>query len=217
MEGAYNVIKEAIINMEVKPGQPLPEERLVEQLGISRTPLRAALNRLSCEELVDIFPGKGTYVSKVSYEDMVDTLHVRLALERLAARQAVEKESKEYNQSIHQMEDILSHQGEWSHNPQMCESMFAFLQYDNQFHKTICGLSGNKVLQRQIMGLKDRFNRFVILSNSLQDRIPAVIIEHRLILEAIKERDAARAEEAMAAHILEVQQGIEEGMKTYLS
>lgn len=217
VDEAYLIIKNAIINMDVKPGQPLTEERLVEKLGISRTPLRGALYRLSCEELVDIFPGRGTYVSMVSYEEMVDTLNVRLVLEKLAAQQAVEKGREEYDGHIQELERTLSQQERWSLDPLQRGDMFGFLQYDNQFHRIISEMSKNRVLKRQIMGLKDKFNRFVILSNSLSDRIPEVIEEHRQILKAIQQKDAALTREAMASHIVKVQLGIEEGIKKYLS
>lgn len=217
VDEAYLIIKKAIINMDVKPGQPLTEERLVEQLGISRTPLRSALNRLSCEELVDIYPGRGTFVSQVSYEEMVDTLNVRLVLEKLAAQQSVEKSIEGYDKYICQLEAMLSLQEEWVIQPCKKDDMFGFLQYDNCFHRIISEMASNKVLKKQIMGLKDKFNRFVILANTLNDRIPAVIEEHRQVLEAIRAKDPALAEEAMAAHILKVQQSIEAGMKIYLA
>ncbi len=216
VEKSYQVIKNAIISMDVKPGQPLPEEKLVEQLGISRTPLRAALTKLAHEELVDIYPGRGTYVSELSYQDMVDTLQVREVLERLAAGLAVINSNPNDQEHLDRMDELLQQQQEWAEK-KGGKDMGPFLKFDNEFHSVICELSKNSVLKRQILSLKDKFNRFVILSQSLESRASGVIEEHKTVLEAIRMGNQKRAEEAMGNHILRVRLGIEEGIQKHLS
>ncbi len=213
VEKAYDVIKKAIICMDVEPGQALPEEWLVEQLGISRTPIRSALNKLAHEELVDIYPGRGTFVARVTYDNMVNTLEVREVLEILAARLASRNRSdtknrKKLKEALKMQESILKTDLD----------IQLYLEYDNQFHNTISKLADNEVLEKQIGELKDKFNRFVILSKSLQEKKRAVevIREHKMILEAILKGDTENAVAAMAKHIRNVKAGIEKGLKEYL-
>lgn len=92
---AYEVIKRKIVNGEITPGTKLQEDRLAEELGISRTPIREALSRLAQEGLVEIIPRRGTYVVEFSLFDIVHLLEIREALEGMAARLAATNIARE--------------------------------------------------------------------------------------------------------------------------
>src|SRR4030042_3962325 len=84
----YKIIKEGIINREFLPGTQLKESDLVRKLGVSRTPIREALNQLSKEGIIEIFPRKGAFVKKCSREEVIEILILREVLEGVAARLA---------------------------------------------------------------------------------------------------------------------------------
>ncbi len=79
---AYNLLKEKIITLEFGPGEPLDEKRIEKGLVSGRTPLREAVLKLEAENLVDIFPGKGTYVKQITLKGVRDLLQALLAMER---------------------------------------------------------------------------------------------------------------------------------------
>ena len=85
---AYHRIKAAILNLELKPGDPLVEGELAERLGISKTPVRDALTELRREGLVTKIPYSGTCVSEITQQDIRDIIQIRGVLEALAARLA---------------------------------------------------------------------------------------------------------------------------------
>ncbi len=208
VQKAYTVIKNSIINMDIKPGEALPEEKLVEQLGISRTPIRAALNKLAYEELVVIYPGKGTYVAEVSYKSMVNTLQIREVLENLSVKLAAQSTNpQQYLKELAETIDCQKRSVEKKHG------VLEFLEYDNKFHAIICEMADNIILKKEIENLKNKFNRFVILSKSLNTRAGKVIEEHRMILEALKTKDPVSSVAAMTMHIRNVKLGIEDGIK----
>ncbi len=212
VQKAYTVIKNSIISMDIKPGEALPEEKLVEQLGISRTPIRAALNKLAYEELVMIYPGKGTYVAEISYKNMVNTLQIREVLENLSVKLAAQATNpQEYLNELTETIDCQKRLLEEEHG------ILDFLEYDNKFHTIICVMADNIILKKEIESLKNKFNRFVILSKSLTTRAEKVIEEHRMILEALKTKDPVSSVAAMTMHIRNVKLGIEEGFNNIFS
>ncbi len=88
---AYYAIRELIVTLELAPGAVVREPELTERLGIGRTPVREALRRLAQERLVEVFPRRGMFVTKVDVRDLARLCEVRLALEPEAARLAAER------------------------------------------------------------------------------------------------------------------------------
>ena len=85
---AYEGIKQRIINLTLRPNEQLIEQRLAEQLGISKSPIREAIQRLEREGLVYSLPFRGGYVAEVSEQDICDIFQLREALERFCVRNA---------------------------------------------------------------------------------------------------------------------------------
>ena len=88
---AYYAIRELIVTLELPPGAVVREPELTERLGIGRTPVREALRRLAQERLVEVFPRRGMFVTKVDVRDLARLCEVRVALEPEAARLAAER------------------------------------------------------------------------------------------------------------------------------
>ncbi|NPV43960.1 MAG: GntR family transcriptional regulator [Firmicutes bacterium] len=207
-EKTYRILKQAILELDFKPNQPLLEEELAEQLGVSRTPIRAALSKLAFENLVKIIPGKGTYVADLSYKDMIDTFNVREVMEGLAAKLAAESVKQG---ELRKLESVLNSQKQLTEQDPLDIRKFTAL--DNEFHYLISEMSGNEILKEQILRLKEKFNRYVISHKTLLiERERPVIEEHYRVLNAIKNKDANEAEQAMRKHIIYIKQALEENM-----
>src|SRR5256885_17221085 len=88
---AYHAIRERIVSRELRPGAVIDERRLMEQLGIGRTPTREALRQLAQERLVEVYPRRGMFVTSVEINDLASLAEVRSALESAAARLAAER------------------------------------------------------------------------------------------------------------------------------
>ena len=88
---AYFAIRELIVTLELPPGAVVREPELTERLGIGRTPVREALRRFAQERLVEVYPRRGMFVTKVDVRDLVRLCEVRVALEPEAARLAAER------------------------------------------------------------------------------------------------------------------------------
>jgi DNA-binding GntR family transcriptional regulator len=94
-EKVYSVIKDRILNFELKPGEKIQESEIVQELGLSRTPIREALNKLEQEGFIKILSNKGYFVSDVTTREIEELYEIREALEILAIRAAVRNSRQE--------------------------------------------------------------------------------------------------------------------------
>ncbi len=196
-EQAYRVIKEAILSLQLKPGEPLVEADLAHQLGISKTPVRDALFELEKEGLVTKVLFKGTYVSPLKHEDLVHIFDVRAVLEGLAASLAAENFTAD---DLLKAEEIIKAQ---------CAAITAgdyetASAMNKNFHEMITARCNNEILKPVLVNLDDKLRRYRILSSYQAGRLDKSCQEHKLVLEALKARDAALAEKHLRAHLRSV-------------
>ncbi|WP_163100420.1 GntR family transcriptional regulator [Peribacillus alkalitolerans] len=194
---AYDVIKNAIINNEIKPLEYLIEEQIAEKLGISRTPIRSALTRLAYEGLVEIEASKHTRVRMISAEEAQEYQVLRESLEPLAAQlacQSIDEEQMDF------LKDICKQQQESIEEKDYCQ----FINLDTQFHCYLAEFTNNHKLKEFIASLRTQLQRYLILTNTIQSSAPEALIEHRKILEALENKDQKKAAELMAYHVKNV-------------
>ncbi|WNF38553.1 GntR family transcriptional regulator [Bacillaceae bacterium IKA-2] len=196
-EQAYRAIKKAIINNDIHPLEILAEEHLASKLGISRTPIKAALSQLEFDGLVEMKPGRKARVSMISMQNVVDFQVLRESLETLAARLATEYID---DKQIEFLKDICYQQKE-----AIAETDYSkFLELDNEFHFSIAEFSKNEQLNKYIVNLGYQVQRFLILSNTLQESAIGAVAEHLQIVEALKTKIPLEAEKQMKLHIQNV-------------
>src|SRR5947208_516620 len=106
---AYHAIREMIVSLELRPGAVIDERRLMERLGIGRTPTREALRRLAQERLVEVYPRRGMFVTSVEIHDLASLAEVRLVLESHVARLAAERATDEDRSAMEALLDELEH------------------------------------------------------------------------------------------------------------
>jgi DNA-binding GntR family transcriptional regulator len=194
---ATELIRQAIIDGRLNPGQRLKEEELARELGISRTPVREALLMLQAEGLVDATPNRGATVHSYSAEDLDDLYKLRAELEGYATRRAAARLADEtiagLRESCERFEGILDGEAE----------MGELVKENLLFHQTI--LEGADSIRlttmvRQVIELPLVYRSYVWYSKE-QQRISAHY--HVQITRALEMRDADRAELIMKEHIFE--------------
>lgn len=198
---AYELIKHRITTCAYKPGEYLNEALVSTTLGIGRTPVHQAIDRLMMEGLVEVMPRKGIIVKPISLDEVMQIIEVRLLNEcygvRLAATRARQSE-------IDQLADVLARSAEGMAN-QDNEQM---MMLDREFHGILAQASRNDVLGEQLGRLHDRSLRFWIISLNAPGHLQKVYEEHQAILTAIRDRDADAADHAMRLHIEDFQRNI---------
>jgi len=191
---AYAAIKDAILSMQLEPGQPLVEEELARQLGISKTPVRDALQELEREGFVTRVLFKGTYVSEITARDAEEIFQLRAVLEGLAARLATPRLTAE---ELAQAEELLdaADEARQQGNLALCSQLGA------RFHRLIIEKSTNQRLIPILDNLEDHTRRLRMLSDRIYGRLEKSSGEHRRILEALKRGDPLAAEQAVRHHL----------------
>lgn len=193
-EKAYQAIRREILNNELRAGEPVPVERFVRTLRLSRTPVREAVLRLEREGLIDIRPRMGTFVSHLDIRRIRDMYDLRRLLEGHAAKLAV---SHVPAQTLHELRKELAAypvSGPRVDYKGMSES-------GKKVHALILDYCGNEALAEMMRSMQDHFARF----RSVSLEIPAKVIsshkEHLGILAAMEARDGQRAEMLIHEHL----------------
>lgn len=192
---AYEAIKEKVINLYFLPGQYLNEAAICELLGLGRTPVHQALQRLQSEGLIDVVPRKGIIVQPDSISQIIEFLKARLTVETEIARLAAEHAHPD---DVAELKAILDSQGRLQNHG---GEINAFVECDHAFHIKICDMSRSRVLGDFAKSLHERCSRswYLHLWQTL-DR-DASEKQHRAILKAIKSRDGEGAAAAMRDHL----------------
>ncbi|MFA7468551.1 MAG: GntR family transcriptional regulator [Desulfotomaculaceae bacterium] len=198
-EIVFEVLKDAIINGKLKPGERLMEIQLAEELGVSRTPVREAIRKLELEGFLVIVPRKGAYVAGISFKDIADVFEVRAALEALAAGLAAERVTEA---GLDELERSLVQIAELSDS----DDLGSVVERDTSFHDVIYKASRNQCLVQIVSNLKDQIQRFRAASLARPGRTKIAIHEHRKIVEAIADRNVELAQTLAREHIENAEQ-----------
>jgi DNA-binding GntR family transcriptional regulator len=199
-ERAYFELRDRIVTLQLSPGTALVEDQLMRELRIGRTPLREAIKRLALENLVEVRPRRGTYVTEVNVADIVHITEVRAELEGHAAQLAAIRMEQEGRR---QAEALLGELEEL--DPSDSE---ALMQIDERIHRLAWEGTGNPYLVDTLEGYFALSLRIWYL---VLDRVPGLwtaVHDQREMIEALLSRDGARARELMKEHILAFQREI---------
>jgi len=191
----YDKIKEDIITGVYSQGEVLNERKLAETMGVSRTPIREALQLLNTDGWVVNEVYKGTVVRTFDVDYVMNAQKVRRVLEILAVEDAVANIN---DVEIIDLSNILNKQEHWLKNYNPTE----FMKLDREFHEKIYYLSNNTILQDLLKNLNDIIRFYGIKVLMFPERNKTTLKEHQAILNAIKKRNANLAKEAMDYHLL---------------
>ena len=188
---AYGLILEAIDVGIYKPGSRLVESELAERFGVSRTPIREALQRLETQSLLTR-DGRSLIVASLDHNQMAELYVVRTELEGLAARLAAQHASVEEVNVLQQMVDA---------DRMRVSDAAALARSNKRFHKQLHLASHNRFLVQQLDLVYRSMALLATTSLAVEGRGPVALGEHQAIVTAISDRDGALAYEAVKQHL----------------
>jgi DNA-binding GntR family transcriptional regulator len=195
-EQVLDVLRQAILDFRLKPGQRLIERELIEQTGVSRTTIREVLRQLAAEGLVTTIPQKGAIVMVPSAQEAADLYEVRAVLEALAGRRfvkhATDDQVKQLRKAFREIERVMRRK-----NPDIQD----VLQAKDRFYDVLLEGAGNSAIRSTLDGLRARVRMLRATSLSQPDRSAETIEEIRAIVEAAEARDADAMADACAHHV----------------
>jgi len=190
----YQNLRDDIVSLRLKPGDPISEKEVAARYGVSRTPVREAIQRLADERLVEIFPQSGTFVARIPYDDLPEAMVIRKALETASVRLATQKATRS---QLLALATIVEQQREAAE----ANDRGAFHRADEAFHAKIAEISGFPGIWRQVLQVKVQVDRYRRLTLTQQGRMAQVIADHERILAGITAGSPADAEAGMALHL----------------
>jgi DNA-binding GntR family transcriptional regulator len=194
VEEAHRAIHRAILNGDLKPGSPLFEAAVAREMGISRGPVREALRLLERGGLVTHEPNKGYRVASFTSDDLTELASIRLALEGLALRKAIENP-----ETGPRLRAVL---GEMM-KAQKKGDRARIVVLDREFHETVVDMSGQARLRAVWLSLRDQIELAVAEVSHTYASMSGRTSSHVPLLEAIEQGDLDRALEALEAHIFD--------------
>ncbi|EHI40880.1 GntR family transcriptional regulator [Rhodococcus opacus PD630] len=191
---AYEIVRERLVMLDIRPGEPINDDRLAEELGFGRTPVREALKRLERERLVVAYPRRGTFATAVDMTDLADISEIRKQLEPTAAARAARTASPDARARLTALADEIAEIDD-SEDPR------EVLRKDVRVHREIYRASGNPHLEDILVSLDAHATRIWCL---FLDRLPDVashVREHVSLLRAIVDGDESTASSLTLAHV----------------
>ena len=205
-ERAYAEIRDRLVMLDIRPGEPINDQSLAAELELGRTPVREALKRLETERLVVAFARRGTFATEVQLTDLAHVSEVRLLLEPAAAAAAAQRARPAERVTMAALADGLGDLASGDTGSQ------ELMRADLRIHRAIYAATHNPHLQDTLVRYDNLATRIWCL---LLDRIPAVathVEEHRPLLRAIADGDADLASTLARAHV----EGFEQQVRTLL-
>jgi len=193
----YGFIRDAIVSMQLEPGQLISETALATHFGVSRTPVREALIKLANLGFVDVRPQRGTYVSRLSKEAILEARFIREALEISVVSYLAEHAKP---QLFSQAEAIIQKQEAAA----AIDDALLFQSLDDDFHQLLANHTGYARVSNMIEQEKAHMDRVRNLSLHMAGQYRRVIEQHRVIVDTMRSGNRQAVIAAMAVHLREV-------------
>ncbi len=184
-------LRQRIFRRELEPGSWIDELRIAEEYGISRTPLREALKVLAAEGLVTMTVRRGAYVTEVNEKDLHDVYHLLGLLESDAAGEVARRATDAELQELKELHEALE---------AAVKQRERFFEINERFHMRLLQIADNRWRNQMVADLRKvmKLNRHQSLLKS--GRLAESLAEHRALMKALLQRDAARSTERMREH-----------------
>jgi DNA-binding GntR family transcriptional regulator len=188
VDRAYLAIRGLIVSLELPPGAVIDERELMQRLGLGRTPVREALRQLAQEQLVEVFPRRGSFVTGVDVRDLARISEVRAALEPEAARLAADRATEGERDQLADLSDQI-------------KSGADLMALDERIHRAIYTAAHNHLLEKTlgeyyVLGL-----RIWMIALGRAEDLEDAVEAHRDLIQAIVAGDGDRAADLMRAHV----------------
>jgi len=193
-EIVFESMREAILSGVLEPGERLMEIQLAEEMGVSRTPVREAINKLVLERLVTHVPRKGVVVSGFTKADIVEILVIRTSLEALICSIAAKKIKPRELKRL----ELLAKQISDEHGK---GNLKKSNQLNDKFHEIIYKTAESPRIYDFLNTLHEYITKFIQVAYSKPGRSEEVWVEHNAIIEALRQHDSSAAEAAAKSHV----------------
>jgi DNA-binding GntR family transcriptional regulator len=193
---AYHEIRGLIVSLELAPGAVIDERRLIERLGIGRTPVREALRRLAQERLVEVYPRRGMFVTGVDVRELARLSEVRELLEPEAARLAAERATDADRAELAALVEELDRGGS------------ELMELDERIHRAVYRAAHNDLLEATLEQYYVLALRIWSIALDRAHELEEAVEAHRALLEAIQSGDGERAADTMRAHVQDFEQAM---------
>ena len=206
-EYALRLIQENIIKLNLKPGTAVSENELAKELGISRTPIREALQELQKMNFIEVYPQKGSVISHIDFEIVEEMVFLRKVLEKAVVEDLCgrisEENLQELDRNVQLQEFYLD-----NHNPHKVYEL------DNQFHHLLFVYSNKERIYNMMEGTQGHFDRIrTLVVYSVKDI--KIVEDHKAIVNAIRNNDRALAAEIIIKHLSRYKLDQKEIIKKY--
>src|SRR4051794_31380645 len=196
---AYLAIRGLIVSLGLRPGAVIDERELMQQLGLGRTPVREALRQLAQEQLVEVFPRRGMFVTGVDVRDLARISEVRAALEPEAARLAAERATDEERDELADLGGQIKRGAD-------------LMALDERIHRAVYSAAHNDLLEKTLGEYYVLALRIWMIALDRAEDLEDAVEAHRDLIEAIVVANGDGAAEVMRAHV----QGFEQAMRKVL-
>ena len=185
---AYVAIRGLIVSLELPPGAVIDERELMRQIGLGRTPVREALRKLAQEQLVEVFPRRGMFVTGVDVRDLARISEVRTALEPEAARLAAERATDEERQELADLSDEIARGDD-------------LMGLDERIHRAIYSAAHNDLMEKTLGEYYVLALRIWMIALDRAEDLEEAVEAHRDLIQAIIVADGDRAADLMRDHV----------------
>jgi DNA-binding GntR family transcriptional regulator len=196
---AYLSIRDLIVSLELAPGALIDERQLVETLGIGRTPVREALRRLAQEQLVEVFPRRGMFVTGVDVRDLARISEVRAALEPEAARLAAQRATDEEREELASLSDQINGGAD-------------LMGLDEHIHRAVYAAAHNHLLEKTLAEYYVLALRIWMIALDRAEDLEDAVEAHRDLLHEIVVGNGDGAAEVMRAHVENFEQAMRKAL-----
>jgi DNA-binding GntR family transcriptional regulator len=194
VDDIFDYLHDEILSLQLRPGDKISEADIAAQFGVSRQPVRDAFSRLANLDLLLIRPQRATEVKRFSMREIEKSRFVRASVEKEVLRRASENcdaiGAAELDAALAQQEVAIEKR-----------DVEGFGRLDYEFHRTLCHIAKADFAFDVILAEKAKVDRLCMLGLSKEDRMPALVDDHRAIAEAIKAHDGDKAVEAGVVHL----------------
>lgn len=191
---AFRTLRKNIVMLKLIPGSMVSEKELAVEMGISRTPTREALIELSKSQIVDIFPQKGSYISKIDYSMVDEARFMRLILENAVIELVCDLATEE---DLYKLEHNISLQKFYVDS----DSNGKFFQMDNDFHEKLFVIANKMQVFHLMDSMMIHFDRVRMLRLHTDKEVKELLDDHNEILSAIRRKEKKEASELMTKHL----------------
>ena len=192
---AYLAIRGLIVSLELAPGAVVDERALMERLGVGRTPVREAVRQLAQEQLVEVFPRRGTFVTGVDVRDLARISEVRAALEPEAARLAAERATEEERDQLADLSGQIKRGAD-------------LMSLDERIHRAIHAAAHNDLLEKTLGEYYVLALRIWMIALDRAEDLEDAVEAHRDLIQAIIVGNGDRAASKMRAHVEDFEQAM---------